>query len=413
MSNRKWIVAAAMALLLNVPARDCFAQQPVKGAEDRQYWSELLFRIAWPIAKSISNGTLHQDLPLETAPGYYLNLKAVTYGEAVGRTLAGIAPWLALPDDASKESALRQQLREALLKGLPNLVNPQHPDHLNFETEMQPLVDAAFLAQAFLRAPAALWEPLDSLTKKRYVAAFQSLRNRNAYYSNWLLFAGITEAFLLNTGENFDPARIDIAIRKMKEWYVGDGLYSDGEKFAMDYYNSFVIQPMLVDILKVLSEKKILTTTADYDLARKRMVRYAVLQEKMISPEGTYPITGRSITYRTGAFQALAQTALEHQLPEITTPAQVRCALTAVMKKLFEAPGTFSSAGWLQIGLAGHQPELGDPYISTGSLYLATVGFLPLGLPASDPFWTTPAAAWSSQKAFSGQAIEKDHKIDY
>ncbi|MEO6135918.1 MAG: DUF2264 domain-containing protein, partial [Ginsengibacter sp.] len=385
----------------------------VTGQQDREYWSKLLYKMAYPVVHSIGQGTLHRDLPLETGPKYNLNLKAVTYTEAVGRTMAGIAPWLELPDDATEEGKLRKTLRVELLKGLPNLVNPNHPDYINFRTEQQPIVDAAFIAQAFLRAPTQLWQPLDERTKQGFITEFKSLRNRKASYSNWLLFSGITEAFLMQIGEEYDPARIDIAYRKFKEWYVGDGFYSDGEKFSMDYYNSYVIHPMLVDMMKVMVEKSKMITQADYNLAVKRMVRYAELQERMISPEGTYPVIGRSITYRTAAFQALAEVALNRQLPESVSPAQVRCALTAVMKRIFEAPGTFSETGWLQLGFAGHQPEAADQYTSTGSLYMATLGFLPLGLPATDDFWTSPAADWTSKKAFSGQPIKKDYKVEY
>lgn len=385
----------------------------VTGQQDREYWSNLLYKMAYPVVHSIGQSTLRRDLPLETGPKYNLNLKAVTYTEAVGRTMAGIAPWLELPDDATEEGKLRKTLRVELLKGLPNLVNPNHPDYINFRTELQPIVDAAFIAQAFLRAPTQLWQPLDERTKQGFITEFKSLRNRKASYSNWLLFSGITEAFLMQIGEQYDPARIDIAYRKFKEWYVGDGFYSDGEKFSMDYYNSYVIHPMLVDMMKVMVEKSKMITQADYNLAVKRMVRYAELQERMISPEGTYPVIGRSITYRTAAFQALAEVALNHQLPESVSPAQVRCALTAVMKRIFETPGTFSETGWLQLGFAGHQPDAADQYTSTGSLYMATLGFLPLGLPATDEFWTSPAADWTSKKAFSGQAIKKDYKVEY
>ena len=82
------------------------------------------------------------------------------------------------------------------------------------------------------------------------------------------------------------------------------------------------------------------------------------------------------------------------------------------MKNQFEAEGTFDEKGWLQLGFAGHQPDAADTYISTGSLYLCTFGFLPLGLPASDPFWTTPAAEWTSQKAWSGKSFKKDYHVD-
>ena len=73
------------------------------------------------------------------------------------------------------------------MKGLAHAVDPASPDYLNFRTENQPLVDAAFLAHGFLRAPQALWEPLDTLTKKRFIEEFKSLRNRKAGFSNWLV----------------------------------------------------------------------------------------------------------------------------------------------------------------------------------------------------------------------------------
>ena len=105
------------------------------GEQDREYVTNLLYRIAYPIVHNMAEGTLRKNLPLEKGPGYYLNVLKVTHMEAVGRTMAGIAPWLALPDDDTKEGVMRKQLREELLKGLPNIVNPDHPDYLNFRTE--------------------------------------------------------------------------------------------------------------------------------------------------------------------------------------------------------------------------------------------------------------------------------------
>lgn len=382
------------------------------GLQDRAYWSTLLYKIAAPVLTNLANGTLKAAMPLELGPGYGMDPKKVTYGEAVGRTVSGIAPWLALPDDSSAEGGMRKELRMALLKGLVHAFDPTDADYLNFRTENQPIVDAAFLAHGFLRAPEQLWEPLDIVTKKRIIEEFQSLRNRKPYYSNWLLFAGITEAFLMKIGAGYDPMRMDIAFKKIKEWYVGDGWYMDGEHFAMDYYNAFVIHPMMVDMLKVMVEFK-LAKPQDHVEAVKRMVRYAEVQERFIAPDGTYPPFGRSITYRNAAFQPLAQVCLMNQLPESIQPAQVRSAFTAMMHKLFDISGTFDNKGWLQLGLAGHQPSSADTYTSTGSLYMCTMGFLPLGLPSDHPFWSAPPADWTSKKAWSGQPLKKDYKVDY
>lgn len=382
------------------------------GSEDRTYWANLLYKIAYPVVHNLAVGTLKKYMPLEVPPTYGLKVEKVTYMEAIGRTMAGIAPWLALPDDETKEGALRKQLRTDLLRGLPRCVDPNSPDYLNFRTEHQPIVDAAFMAHGFLRAPKALWEPLDEVTKKRFVEEFMSLRDRKAGFTNWLLFSGIIETFLMFIGEKYDPVRIDIALKKVQEWYVGDGWYSDGPHFCMDYYNSFVIHPMLVDIQKVTSEKKF-SDKKDYETAVKRMVRYSEFLERLISPEGTYPAFGRSITYRTAVFQALAQTVLMEQLPEHITPAQVRCGLTKVMQNMFDKNQNFDKNNWLVLGFNGSQQMIADTYTSTGSLYMTTMSFLPLGLPATNRFWTDAAADWTAKKAWSGQPTKKDYKVEY
>jgi len=382
------------------------------GAQDREYWSNLLFKMASPVIFNLADGTLKKNMPLEKAPGYSLNAEKVAYLEAVGRTMAGVAPWLALPDDDSKEGMQRRELRKALLKGLANGFDPGNPDFLNFKTEQQPLVDAAYMAQAFLRAPKALWEPLDSGTKQRVIESFKSLRTRTASYNNWLLFSGITEAFLLKVGEQADPARIRIAQMKVNEWYVGDGWYSDGPIFSIDYYNSYVFHSMMVDFLKVLLDKKWINEDI-YKNAVRRLMRYSEFLERLIGPDGSYPPFGRSMTYRTGAFQALAQTALMQNYPEGMSPAQVRCSMTAVMHRMYDQCNNFDDKGWLLLGFCGHQPSVADYYTCTGSLYMATLAFLPLGLPANNKFWVDPPEAWISNQAWSGKPFKKDFHVSY
>jgi hypothetical protein len=101
------------------------------------------------------------------------------------------------------------------------------------------------------------------------------------------------------------------------------------------------------------------------------------------------------------------------QLPTSLPPAQVRSALTAVIKKVFGAPNTFTKEGWLNIGLYGYQPDLADSYINTGSEYLCTEIFLPLGLAESDEFWSSPAMPWTAVKVWSGQnSVGADHALD-
>lgn len=376
----------------------------------RSFWVERLLKMANPIFTNLANATLVKNMPVEKSPTYD-SRKNVTYLEAVGRCMAGIAPWLALPDDESQESKLRESLRKKVLKGLKNAVNPSNPDYLNFRKEYQPIVDAAYLAHGFLRAKKALWEPLDKTTKERFITEFKALRTRKPFENNWLLFTALTESFLLSIGEDWDKSAVDYALKKFDEWYVGDGWYSDGPLFSFDYYNSYVIHPMLVDTLGILVENNIVEQ-GKYDLALKRMLRYATQQERMISPEGTYPVIGRSITYRTGAFQALAQVALMEKLPKEIKPTQVRGALTAVYRNLL-TDNIFGPKDWLLLGFDGHQPEVADYYTATGSLYMTTLSFLPLGLPEENAFWKDPEEYWTGKKAWNGMSFEKDYHVRY
>ena len=95
--------------------------------------------------------------------------------------------------------------------------------------------------------------------------------------------------------------------------------------------------------------------------------------------DGTYPATGRSII--------------------------------AVIRKTLESPTTYTKEGWLTIGLYGSQPGLGDSYNNSGSPYICTNIFLPLGLPETDDFWTKPAEKWSAQKIWSGEDFPNDHSV--
>ena len=273
------------------------------------------------------------------------------------------------------------------------------------------MVDAAFLSHALLRAPTQLWGRLDEETKRNLVAALKLSRATKPGQNNWLLFSGMVETCLLKFTGECDQSRIDYSILKHKEWYKGDGIYGDGKDFHYDYYNSFVIQPMMVDILRVMKEKGI-TMALDLETELKRSTRYAEIQERLISPEATYPIVGRSIAYRCGAFQSLSQMALQKALSPHTSEQQVRFAMYSLIKKQMEAPNTYDVDGWLQIGVYGHQASMGDYYISTGSLYLCAEAYLMLGLPSTDSFWNGKDEDWTTKKVWNGVAVPVDHAIE-
>jgi hypothetical protein len=401
-------------ILFLFSSADLCAKQKKKGKEisDREMWYKIMYRMAAPVLSNMSEGKLQENMQLELSPTWDGRDKRVSYMECFGRLMAGVAPWLSLPDDDSAESRQRKQLRIWALKSYKNAVDPSSPDYLLWSENFQTLVDAAYIAESFIRGYDSLWMPLDNITKERYITQFISLRRINPLYTNWLLFTSTIEAFLHKVEGKADYYRIDSALRKVSEWYIGDGWYSDGPSFAFDYYNSFVIHPMLFECMEVLTNGgKIKREWAGSTFlhATKRMQRYSVILEHLISPEGTFPVFGRSITYRTGVLQPLALVAWKELLPKELSNGQVRAAMTAVIQRMFADERNFNENGFLTLGFNGKQPDTANVYTNNGSLYLASLAFLPLGLPADHSFWTAPAESWTSKKAWEGEDFPKDH----
>ena len=408
MNRRELLRLAGAALVAPGGAVMNAAGQAAAAADDRAVWVGLTQRLADPVLTNLAAGTLKARMPVEQAAG--ADRRNVTHLEAIGRLVAGIAPWLELGSDTTSEGQLRARYADLTRRAIDRAVDPASPDFLNFSRGGQPLVDAAFLAHGVVRARRQLGEALGATTKRHLVAALESTRVISPGFNNWLLFSAMVEAGLSVLGAQPDLMRVDYALRQHDQWYKGDGAYGDGPSFHWDYYNSFVIHPMLLDVLGVFAERqaawKTLAPRVD-DRAR----RYAAVLERMIAPDGSFPPVGRSLAYRCGAFQLLAQVALRRALPAGVTPSQVRGALTALIRRTLEADGTFDAGGWLRIGFCGHQPGVGESYISTGSLYLCSVALLPLGLPAADEFWSAPPQPWTSQRAWSGQPFPIDRAL--
>ena len=194
---------------------------------------------------------------------------------------------------------------------------------------------------------------LDGRVKNNLKAALISSRKIEPFNNNWLLFVSMIEAALIFMGEPPVKERLDRGLEAFRDkWYVGDGLYGDGKFFHFDYYNSFVIQPMLLDILRVVSP-------LDEGYAAQYEISYA----------------------------------------------------RAVLRRVLESGNCFDDGGWLVSGVVGYQPQLGERYISTGSLYLCCAVFLPLGLAPSAPFWVDADELWTGAKAWRGECISIDHAL--
>ncbi len=375
----------------------------------RQEWLDRLLRIVSPVLNALAEGRLKETLPQDFHP----DRARFAPLEAFARSMLGLAPWLEADESQldENERAMQREWREKALLCIDRATDPASPDYMVFDRGGQPLVDTAFLAHAVLRAPHALADALNGRVKKQLANTFRASRAIASFDTNWLFFTAMVEAGLFALGEEYDRMRLLTALRCFQNWYAGDGTYGDGPLFHWDYYNSFVIQPMYVDIVNRMTGEHG-EIEAMREKVNRRAARYASVLERMIGPDGSYPILGRSICYRFGAFQMLAQAALEHSLEAHLAPAGVRCGLTAVIRKVMSAPDMFDERGFLLPGVYGCQPELAEGYINIGSLYLCSAVFLPLGLPPRDSFWADPDQDWTGRTVWQGGHAAIDHAAD-
>ena len=378
--------------------------------EDRIFWVSILEKIAFPVLNNLKKDSLRKNMPYVSKSS---DGKKFAYLEAFARVFNGIAPWLELGPDSSEEGITREKYIDLTIKAINNAVNPSSKDFLFVIEPKQSLVDVALFAQGLLRAKNQIWLNLPIEVQAKIIEELKNTRIIAPYENHWLLFTSMVEAALLEFTGECDMERLVYGIHKFRdEFYVGDSIYADGDEFGLDYYNSLIIHPMLNDILVVM-RKYGLSEGEFLDVQLMRSSRHAAQLERLISPEGTYPLLGSCLSYRCGVFHLLSQAALLKILPRNINPAQVRSALTEVLKRQFNGKNNFDSQGWLIVGLNGSQIDISENDINTGSLYMCCSIFLVLGLDFNDQFWTAPAAEWSSLKAWNGHKIQTDQPINF
>jgi len=304
------------------------------------------------------------------APINKINFNTIADLECFARIFAGISPWLA--------TRLEGDYVTKILKMFDKLFAQE-----DIFTKEQSIVECAYICYGFLITKNVLWKQLPENTKLQFINIIRNVRKLIADYHtrcNWYLFHGMIETFLKSIDESYDDVFISSMLETIELWYCGDGFYKDGERgFSMDYYNSYVIHPFYIEILKVCNPSIV-------DKAFERCIKYTEFLERIVNPDGSYPPLGRSITYRFGAFHALAYSIYNERISSQHTYPQLKRLLTKVLKRII-THSIFNTYGFLELGFTGSHPEITDWYSNWGSCYLTTLGFLPLGLGKSHHFW--------------------------
>ena len=373
------------------------------GQSDRLYTIHVLRQLADPVLNPLSRNQLHQSVPKRDWEIEQNNFQSSPL-QAFVRVLSGIGPWLSLGADETEEGQLRAQYIELARTGIINATNPEVPDFMFGEAARDRIVHAHNLAYPLVVAKKQLWEPLSEEERENVITALKSHRPFEAFPGTWLWFSAIIEAALWELTGECEMQHIEQAVESYMDWYIGDGYYTNGDVFNWDNYNSYVAQPLMLEVLRICKDQGH-PLGDNWDTVKARAFRYAEVLEHMISPEGTFPVIGRSSVYRFASLQHLGYVGARVDWPELLDPGATRAAMTTVIKRMIEAPGMFDENGWLQPGYVGHQPSARDRYINTGALYNCTLGLAHLGMPADHPFWIAPKAKWFQQRVWSGEDV--------
>ncbi len=314
------------------------------------------------------------------------------------------------------------------LKKQKNMILISFNGYLEFihpSIDHQIIVEMANITYAFIKTP-FLWNSLHKTLQNQILhIMYYSITQFKPHMNNWLLFEAIIEIFLYKNQKIKVLNKTLFNLRIIESYYVGDGWYKDGPLFHMDFYNSYVILPFLITIYKELHLLNYQNQESLYIVNVKKLYNKSILKiqrqseflERLIGPNGSFPIFGRSAIYRTAIFHALVTCVCENALPHTLSYGQVRNGLNAMITHMFDNNDLhiFDEHGFLTFGFSGFQPEIADEYSNSGSLYFALLIFMPLGLDEDHDFWKSTTESmdeWSQKKLYSGKCINRDKAIN-
>ncbi|MNV78146.1 hypothetical protein D3C71_1716190 [compost metagenome] len=151
-----------------------------------------MLRIGHPVLDALSRRELKKQLPT----AFHNDRSSFAHLEAFARLACGMAPWLELEGLEGEEEQFRARYAWLMLEAIDAATDPASPDYMDFQTEGQPLVDAAFLAHALVRAPEQLAGQLSERVRGNVTAALKLTRRTAPSGSNWLLLSAMVQAAL-------------------------------------------------------------------------------------------------------------------------------------------------------------------------------------------------------------------------
>jgi hypothetical protein len=294
------------------------------------------------------------------ASAYYHGYSSI-YGskndgvEGVSRLLPLWASFLANENNDNTHSLeMSSHIKAVLLDG----TNPSGLGYWgDIDNRSTLICEAADIALALWISKKAIWFSLSPTEQTQILDWLVQVLGKETADNNWHLFVLLTEVIVADLAP--DKLTVEVArYQRIKEFYVGDGCFKDGEKGEVDLYNAWAFQYSLYWINAI-------NPKFDPEFITKVVAEYSDWFQYMFTNNGC-PLFGRSLCYRMAMpVPVLAASSLGTVSSGIAKQALLKCW------EFFVAQGALSKGSPTQ-GVFEEDLIWLDPYSGPASAFWST-----------------------------------------
>ncbi|OME57502.1 hypothetical protein BSK59_09630 [Paenibacillus odorifer] len=293
--------------------------------------------------------------------------------EGFSRVLWGLVPLLM----GGGESGLW----DTVLDGIRHGTDPAHEEYWGVVQDYdQRLVEMAVFGFALAAIPEQIWSPLTQKEQEQLYSWLNQINSHPCYDCNWLFFNVLVNVGFRRVGCPYDAEQLENNLKRMDDFYLGDGWYSDGINGHSDYYVPFAIHYYALLYAKLMEQED----PERSQVFKERARLFATEFLGWFAPDGSALPYGRSLSYRFA--QSAFWGALVYAGVEVFPVGVVKGLVLRNLRWWFSQP-IFDAGGVLTIGYTYPNLVMAENYNAPGSPYWALKTFLPLALSAEHPFW--------------------------
>lgn len=222
-----------------------------------------------------------------------LGVTGVHYGpdiaemEGFSRVLWGFVPFLA--------GGGEDDMWEMLLDGIRNGTDPEHKEYWGEVGDYdQRLVEMAAFGYGLALIPDRIWGPLSEREQRNLFNWLNQMNSHPCYDCNWLFFNVLVNLGFRKAGLPYDADQLEQNLRRMDDFYLTDGWYSDGIGGHSDYYVPFAIHFYGLLYAELMGEED----PERASVFRERAGKFAAEFIQWFAADGSALPYGRSLTYR-------------------------------------------------------------------------------------------------------------------